>query len=74
MLCFWCFLFSRQPHKVFVHRGNSDVIVVNVFITVINAMVADTAMMAATNGIVVCSFDLNIEFIVYAVLCTTNQC
>ena len=48
--------------------------VINAFSTVINVMVADTAMMAVTNGVVACSFDLNIEFIVYAVLCTTNQC
>ena len=55
-----------------VKDNGCHVIVVNAFITVINVMVADTAMMAVTNGAVVCSFDLNIEFIVYAVLCTTN--
>ena len=55
-----------------VKDDGCHVIVVNAFITVINVMVADTAMMAVTNGVVVCSFDLNM--FVYAVLCTTNQC
>ena len=39
---------------------SSDVTVGNAFISVIDAMVADTAMMAVTNGIVVCSYDFNI--------------
>ena len=42
---------------------SSDATVDNVFITVIDAMVADTAMMAVTNGIVVCSFDCYIEMV-----------
>ena len=60
------FLISTQLHKVFVHPSmSSDVIVDNVFITVIDAMVADTAMMAVTSGIVVCSFDCYIEMVMY---------
>ena len=56
-MCFLCFLFFWQQHKVFVRGISSDVTVDNVFITIINAMVAGTAMTAATNGIVVCSYD-----------------
>ena len=59
---FGAFYFFPQQHKVFVHPGmSSDVTVVNAFISVIDAMVADTAMMAVTNGIVVCSYNCYIK-------------
>ena len=34
----------------------------SVFITVINAMIAVTAMTAVTNGIVVCSYDFSLKY------------
>ena len=58
---------------------SSDVTVVNAFISVIDAMVADTAMMAVTNGIVVCSYNcyikrLTLKFQVSIVCFPTTIC
>ena len=53
-MCIWRFLSSPQQHKVFVHPEISDATMGSVFITGMNVMVADSAMMGATNGIVVC--------------------